>query len=169
MPRTYKPTGNPPGRPRSIPKIMAKTGVTPEQIQNVKDAVDAMRTRRGLPRKIEVELPPMKALDVSAAADPAARAKLATSQLLDALHERAADMLTQLSIWEPEKALKIYTELMEFHIPKLARTEYVGDVAHKHEHFVGVEHRERDPRDVRGPDGKFLPVIEAEIVRDGDE
>ena len=124
---------------------MAKTGVTPEQIQNVKDAVDAMRTRRGLPRRMEIDLPPMRELDVSSVTDPAERAKLATSQLLDELHQRAAAMLTQLSVWEPEKALKIYTELMEFHIPKLARTEYTGSVGHKHEHFVGVEQRESDP------------------------
>ena len=175
MVRKYKPTGNPPGRPRKIEKVMAQTGVTTEQLEHVREAVNTMRSRTGVPRGIQLDLPPMPRVDLADATDPETRAKMATAQLLDALHVRAADMLSAMSVWEPDKALKVYTDLLEFHLPKLARTEYTGGVAHKHEHFVGVEQREVDPRSGRDEAGRFAriagdgrrldgDVIDAEII-----
>jgi len=71
-------------------------------------------------------------------------------------HHRVPELLARLATWEPEKALKLYIELMEYQTPKLQRVEQTGGVDHRHQVFVPVEARDNDPR---------LPlVIEGEIV-----
>lgn len=70
-------------------------------------------------------------------------------------HSRVPELLQRLATWEPEKALKLYLELMEYITPRLQRVEQSGAVEHRHQVFVPVEPREQDPR---------LEVIEAEVV-----
>lgn len=69
-------------------------------------------------------------------------------------HHRVPELLQRLATWEPEKALKLYLELMEYITPRLQRVEQSGAVEHRHQVFVPVEPREQDPR-----------VIEAEVVQ----
>lgn len=70
-------------------------------------------------------------------------------------HSRVPELLQRLATWEPEKALKLYLELMEYITPRLQRVEQSGAVEHRHQVFVPVEPRENDPR---------LEVIDAEVV-----
>ena len=89
-------------------------------------------------------------------ASPEVRVKEALAQSVDQMHYKALEALHQMAVWEPGKFLDKYVEFCEFILPKLARTEYTGNVAHKHDHFVAVERREADPR--------VPALIEAEVI-----
>ena len=55
-------------------------------------------------------------------------AKEAIATLVDGNAERLQGWLDQIAIKKgPEAAFKCFTDLLEYHVPKLARTELVGD------------------------------------------
>lgn len=72
-------------------------------------------------------------------------------------HSRVPELLQRLATWEPEKALKLYLELMEYITPRLQRVEQSGAVEHRHQVFVPVEPRDQDPR---------IGAIDAEVVQE---
>lgn len=163
MVRHYKPTGRPPGRPRKdLERLPAPERA---QLEACRDAINVTRAaiaKRQRPAAVEqpegyAPVAVDRPLVLTEGAAPEVRVKEALSQSLDQMHAKALEALYQTSIWEPSKFLDKYLEFCEFVLPKLARTEYVGSVGHKHEHFVGVEQREPDPR-LAGP------VLEAEYV-----
>lgn len=168
MVRKYKPTGRPPGRPRKdIERLPLAEQAQLEACRAAIDVTRAAISRRQRPPAIEMPqgygpVTVDRPLALTAGATPEVRIKEALSQSLDQMHSRALEALVQTSIWEPEKFLSKYLEFCEFVLPKLARTEYTGSVGHKHEHFVGVEQREPDPRVTVRPS---LPILDAEFVK----
>lgn len=56
-----------------------------------------------------------------------ANAREAVARFVDFNAVRMQGWLDELAADAPDKALKVMIDLMEFHIPKLARTEHVGD------------------------------------------
>jgi hypothetical protein len=137
------------------------------QLQAVREAINT--TRGNLAKKPQLQRPPAveapegygpvtvdRPLVLTEGAAPEVRVKEALAQSVDQMHYKALEALHQMAVWEPGKFLDKYVEFCEFILPKLARTEYTGNVAHKHDHFVAVERREADPR--------VPALIEAEVI-----
>ena len=190
MPR--KPTGRPPGRPpkaftdlkldtakvQAMKQAMeffnrAQLTLTPEEMQHISRMENPLNVgAKEVSNWNDVKVPsdtmvPLKDL-VPLTEEQLKKASSAAQGILGAVvagfHHRVPELLQRLATWEPEKALKLYLELMEYITPRLQRVEQSGAVEHRHQVFVPVEPRDLDPR-------LDIKVIEAEVVResgDGD-
>ena len=56
-----------------------------------------------------------------------ATAREAIAQFVDANAHRLVGWLDELAEKDPEKAFRAFMDVVEYHVPKLARTEHVGD------------------------------------------
>lgn len=50
----------------------------------------------------------------------------AISKLAEGNVERCQEWLDRIAVEDPEKALRLFLDLIEYHIPKLARQEHTG-------------------------------------------
>ena len=80
---------------------------------------------------------------------------------------KVPDLMIRLASENPEKALRVWMDLQEFVMPKLARTETHSTIDHRAA-FVAVEAREADPRPRAALPGPNNNVIEAEVVVSSD-
>lgn len=107
------------------------------------------------------ELQPLSAEELAKISD---RTKGLLGAVVAGFSAKVPDLMIRLASENPEKALRVWLDMQEFVMPKLARTETHGTVDHRSA-FVAVEAREVDPRPRPG-----LPALtdnntsEAEIV-----
>lgn len=182
-----KPTGRPPGRPPKYVSDLkldrqkaaamrealeffnrAQLTLSPSELERIKrmeNPVQAAVENDELAKWDDVKVPsdtmvPLKDL-VPLTEEELKKASTQARGILGAVvagfHARVPELLARLATWEPEKALKLYIELMEYQTPKLQRVEQSGSVDHRHQMFVPVESRDSDPR-----------LIEASVVREED-
>ena len=138
MVRKYKRTGVPVGRPR-------KLRMDPVKLEAARTAIDNMTSRAmGVsgPDLVEFIATPLDEAQRAAFPD---KAKWDLAAIVHGFHPKVPELLGRLATWEPDKALKFYLELMEFQIPKLARTEVTGAIDMRHQSFVAVEQRDEGP------------------------
>lgn len=153
MPRKYVPTGRPPGRPprmenrfdpekfEAMVEIVAQlakdaTGrEAPELLRLPAKSVDEHNQVAAIKRLTKVELNAMA---------EATRDNI--TAVVAGFHHRVPALLEALAKYEPEKALKLYVELLEYQTPKLSRTEQTGQV--NNNHFIFVESREERPEPI---------------------
>lgn len=69
-----------------------------------------------------------------------ADARSAIASFVDGNAHRLQDWLDRIAIDDPEKAFSLFQSVIEYHVPKLARTEHTGKdgEAIKHSHEVNV-------------------------------
>lgn len=81
-------------------------------------------------------------VDVAKSAD---RTRREIAKMVEEYAAQIPDWLSRVGKYDPEKALRIYTQLLEYHVPKQVRTEIEGKIQHQVAHFVAVETREARP------------------------
>ena len=74
-----------------------------------------------------------------------ADARRAIAEFVDNNAHRLTEWLDRVSIDKPEKAFELFQSVVEYHIPKLARTELIGD-ADKPIAFQEIRHTIVDPK-----------------------
>lgn len=181
MTRTYQPTGKPPGRPptkakratspdrRKVKAIRdainlftkLKVDLTPEEKEALERSAGNIVPAQGekwadtlVPAHAMVPLEKLVPLSEEQLKEASAQARGILGAVVAGFHDKVPGLLNTLAAREPEKALKLYIELMEYQAPKLARVEQAGSVDHRHQVFVALEPRDQDPR----------TVIEASVV-----
>lgn len=55
------------------------------------------------------------------------QAREAIARFVDGNSERLQDWLDRVAVDDPEKAFALFQSVVEYHVPKLARSELVGD------------------------------------------
>lgn len=193
MPR--KPTGNPPGRPpaavAALKKDKAKQKAMREALAFFKDMdvhlteVQKDRLRRNSRASAKdaaswvdvpfpahalvpfTELQPLSAEELSQVSD---RTKGLLGAIVAGFSAKVPDLMSRLASESPEKALRVWMDMQEFVMPKLARTENHSTIDQRAA-FVAVEARETDPRPrvaLPGPTNNISePATEAEFVEQG--
>lgn len=188
MPR--KPTGNPPGRPpaavAAMKKDKAKQKAMREALSFFKD-MDVHLTEVQKARLIQnakassehaeswedvafpahamvpfSDLQPLSHEELSKISD---RTKGLLGAVVAGFSAKVPDLMLRLASENPEKALRVWLDMQEFVMPKLARTETHGTLDTRAA-FVAVEAREADPRPRVGlpaPQNNTV-AVEAEIV-----
>jgi vacuolar-type H+-ATPase subunit E/Vma4 len=58
-------------------------------------------------------------------------AREAIARFVDGNAHRLQDWLDQIADENPERAFNLFQSVIEYHVPKLARTEINGDIQHK--------------------------------------
>jgi hypothetical protein len=171
LPRKYKPTGKPAGRPPKLENrfdptkleemvktvtqmAVTVTGNKPERLDaealgKLVDETALLNGRKGGLDNVARKVTPMTKEELNNAAE-AAKANIAF--VIANFHHNVPDLLNALALYNPEKALKLYVELLEYHTPKLARVEQAGTV--EHQHFVHVESREERPAPINVTPGR---------------
>jgi hypothetical protein len=76
-----------------------------------------------------------------------ARVRNMVADVLDSKAPEIIDWISRVALYEPAQAARLYLDLMEFAVPKLARTELTAEVRGKLGHYVAVETREEPPTD----------------------
>ncbi len=66
-------------------------------------------------------------------------AREAIAEFINGNAHRLQDWLDRVAIQDPEKAFSLFQSVIEYHVPKLARTTTVGDPDAPLEHKVRVE------------------------------
>lgn len=146
MPRSKVVTGRPPGRPKGLKRHLKETGTTPEQFALAKEKVEAATQGGPVAAMTRVlDVPPLIPMELPQNGSVEDRARAATDNVLENMHPLVPQMLQLLAVWEPEKALRIYADLLEYRLPKLSRVEHKGDINHTHSLFIPVEEREERP------------------------
>lgn len=130
--------------------MLAHSTMTKEQLQQAREAVNRLASH-ATNREVDDDgfVQPLNPagleIDLQLEGDtPEARADDAVAKIVDQFHGKAGAMLNQMALWEPEKALRFYLDLLEFKLPKLARTEQKISIDNRTT-FVHVETREKKP------------------------
>lgn len=158
MVRKYRRTGRPAGRPRKAPFDPAKAEVMLEQLSKLAVAAAAASptdTVESLHMALaDSEAPPTPAANLNqmvafmTAEELSKNADKIRGYIAGAVadfHQHIPATLARLGKYEPEKALRLYIELTEYLVPKLSRSEMVGQVQHTHEVFVVTREEPPDP------------------------